>query len=157
MDWTEWIVHKVLFWETDNVKKGHIVRAFHHAGSYSFITLIIISHTIYPAFWFQTVVLFAFLLIWAHHILTHGCILSKIEQKLIQDESSLVDPYFELFDIKTDEHSKQGILMLGSTILAGALSLEWVSRVFHKLIPFVQAQFQVASSVSHIPLLTSSP
>lgn len=89
-------------------------------------------------------------------MVTHGCVISKVEQKLLKDESSFLDPFLELYQIEASETSKQGILMLGSTLAVAILSLEWVARVFHKIIPFLRAQLQVASSVVHIPLQTSS-
>lgn len=156
VEWTEWIVHKVLFWEKDDVKKGNLIRTIHHASVYSLITLIIVSHTIYPAFWLQTCLLLFCGLVWVQHITTHGCVISKVEQKLLKDESSFLDPFLDLFQIEATEISKQGILMLGSTLAMFFMSLEWVARVFHKLIPFVRAQLQVASSIVHIPLPTSS-
>jgi len=156
VDWTEWAVHRAFFWESDNAKKGRILRAMHHAGVYALITLIIVSHTIYPAFWLQTALLSFCIVVWIQHMLTRGCVISKVEQKLLEDESSFMDPFLELFQIEATEFSKQGILMLGSSVLILLLSLEWVGRVFHKLIPFVQAQFQAVSSVAHIPLTTSS-
>ena len=156
VEWTEWSVHKVFFWEKDDAKKGRVIRAIHHAVVYALATLIIVSHTIYPAFWFQTIMLGICLLIWIQHIVTRGCVISKVEQKLLKDESSFVDPFLDLFQIEATEVSKQGILMLGSTVVVALLSLEWVSRVFHKLIPFVRAQLQVVSSIAHIPLPKSS-
>jgi len=156
VEWTEWLVHRVFFWESDDAKKGRILRAIHHAGTYALATLIIVSHTIYPAFWFQTGILFFCVLVWIQHMVTHGCVISKVEQKLLKDESSFLDPFLELFSIEVNEVSKQGILMLGSSLGVFFLSLEWVSRVFHVLIPFVRAQLQVASSIVHIPLPTSS-
>ena len=156
VDWTEWVVHRMFFWEPDDAKKGRIVRAIHHAGVYAIATLIVVSHTIYPAFWLQTILLGVCVLIWIQHILTRGCVFSKVEQKLLKDESSFLDPFLELYQIEASENSKQGILMLGSTLFVALLSLEWVARVFHKVIPFVQAQLQVVSSVAHIPLPTSS-
>lgn len=156
VEWTEWLVHTTMFWETDNAKKGRILRAIHHASVYALFTLIIVSHTIYPAFWLQTVLLALCFVVWVHHILTRGCVVSKVEQKLLGDESSFLDPFLELYQIEANEFSKQGILTLGSSLFVALLSLEWIARVFHKIIPFVLGQFRAVSSVVHIPLPTSS-
>jgi hypothetical protein len=155
-EWTEWIVHRIMFWESDNAKKGRIVRAIHHAGTIALGTLIIVSHTVYPAFWLQTLLLGFCLLVWIHHILTNGCVLSKVEQKLIGDETSFLDPFLDLFHIEATESSKRGILILGSTLSVAILSLEWVSRVVHKVTPFVQAQILTSLSVLRIPPVSSS-
>lgn len=138
VEWTEWIVHRVLFWEEDDVKKGKIVRALHHAGTYVLVTLIMVSHLIYPAFWLQTLVLGFCTLVWIQHVLTRGCVLSKVEQRLIKDESSLIDPFLDIVGIEANEKSKQGILILGSTVTVGVLTLEWLGRLTHKLLPFLK-------------------
>jgi hypothetical protein len=156
-DWTEWVIHRVFFWESDNAKKGRIVRAIHHAGTIALGTLIVISHTLYPAFWLQTVLLGFCLLVWVQHILTNGCVLSKVEQKLIGDETSFLDPFLDLFHIEATEQSKRGILILGSTLSVAMLSLEWISRVVHKLTPFVQGQILTSLSALRIPPPSSSP
>jgi hypothetical protein len=155
-EWTEWLVHRLFFWESDDVKKGRIVRALHHAGTIALGTMIVVSHTLYPAFWLQTFVLGFCVLVWVQHILTNGCILSKVEQKLIGDETSFLDPFLDLFHIEADEQSKRGILIMGSTLSVALLSLEWISRVFHKVIPFVTTQVLTSLPALHIPAPLSS-
>ena len=162
VEWTEWIVHKVLYWESDDERKGQILRAFHHFGVYALFTLIIISHTLYPAFWLQTILLMFCILVWAQHMLTHGCVISKVEQRLMKDEKSFLDPFMTLFQIEVNEKSKQGILMLGSSLAVALLSLEWISRFSYSALPvlmkyLVQAPVTAAVSSLHIPLPLSSP
>lgn len=156
-EWTEWLVHRIMFWETDDAKKGRIVRAVHHAGVFALWTLFLVSHTLYPAFWLQTLLLGFYSLVWTQHILTNGCVLSKVEQKLLKDESSFVDPFLDLFHIEATEQSKRGILMLGSTLVMSFLTLEWFARVMHKVIPFVRGRVGGFASTLHIPSLSSSP
>ncbi len=156
-EWTEWLVHRIFFWETDDAKKGRIVRTVHHAVMFALLTMIVISHTVYPAFWLQTLVLGFCFLIWVQHVLTNGCVVSKVEQKLIGDETSFVDPFLDLFHVEANETSKRGIVILGSTLVVSLLSLEWVSRLFHKLIPFVRSQIGASLSALHIPPALSSP
>lgn len=157
VEWTTWFVHTVLFWETDDVRKGEIVRTIHHAISYLLFALVVISHTIYPAFWLQTIVFFFCVCIWIQHVLTNGCIISKVEQKLIGDTVSFIDPFLHIFRITVDEPSKPGILILGSTIGVTVLGLEWCSRVIHKLIPLVLAQFRVFPTTLNTLVPLSSP
>lgn len=162
VEWTEWLVRTVLFWEPDDVRKGIILRTIHHAGTYSLASLIIVSHTIYPAFWLQSLVLGLYALIWAHQVLTHGCVISKVEQKLIGDSDSFVDPFLTMFRIETTHESKGGIVVLGSTLIMFLLSMEWVSRLHHKMIPIVTqvlltAPLLVSSSFPNIPVQLSSP
>jgi hypothetical protein len=149
VDWTEWLVHRVFFWEDDDGKKGRIVRTLHHAATYILGTLIIVSHVIYPAFWLQTILLGFCTIVWIQHVLTHGCVISKVEQRLLKDEVSFLDPYLEIFGVEVNEKSKQGILIMGSTLSVGILTLEWVSRLSHKLIPLLKSQLSAVPPVLH--------
>ena len=153
VEWAEWVVHRVFFWETDPVKKGRILRALHHACMYLLLSLLVISHTIYRALWLQTFVLLCCSLIWAQHILTHGCISSKVEQRLIGDESSFVDPFLDIVGIEANEASKQGIVILGSSAVTGVLALEWLARVLSRLSTLARGGVPAL----HIPPLSSSP
>ena len=149
VDWTEWLVHRVFFWEEDDAKKGRIIRMLHHGGTYILGTMIVVSHVLYPAFWLQTIILGFCTLVWIQHILTHGCVISKVEQRLLKDESSFLDPYLELFGIEATEKSKQGILILGSTVVVGVLTLEWIGRLSHKVIPLLRSQLTAVPQVLH--------
>ena len=138
-EWTEWAVHKILFWETDNERKGKLLRWVHHFMSNALLIMIVISHTIYPAFWLQTIILGFCLLVWLQHVTCNGCVLSKVEQKLIGDSKSFIDPFVEIFHIVPTQQITIAILILGSTLGVIMLSLEWVARVHHKLIPIVNS------------------
>jgi hypothetical protein len=136
-EWTEWIVHKVMFWETDPVRKGKILRYIHHFFSNAIIVLIVVSHTIYPAFWLQTIVLFFCVLVWLQHVTCNGCVLSKVEQKLIGDSDSFVTPILEAFHLKPTQDLAIAIVIMGSTIGVFLLGLEWLARIHHKVLPLV--------------------
>jgi len=136
-EWTEWIVHKVMFWETDPVRKGKILRYIHHFFSNAIVVLIVVSHTIYPAFWLQTIVLFFCVLVWLQHVTCNGCVLSKVEQKLIGDSDSFVTPILEAFHLKPTQDLAIAIVIMGSTIGVFLLGLEWLARVHHKVLPLV--------------------
>lgn len=156
-DWMEWAVHRVFFWESDNAKKGRILRALHHATMYLVVSLILISHTIYPAFWLQTISLVCCGLIWIQHITTHGCVSSKVEQRLIGDTTSFVDPFLEIVGIEGTETTKQGIVILGSTTVTGMLALEWLSRFTIIVRRMAQGLGPVVASSLHIPMPSSFP
>ena len=133
-EWGEWITHKVFFWETDNERKGKLLRAIHHFGMNALVVMIVVSHTVYPAFWLQSLVLFFCFLVWVQHITCNGCIISKVEQKLIGDSSSFVDPIFELFHVEPTKELSVMTVTLISTLGVGILGLEWIARVHHKLL-----------------------
>jgi hypothetical protein len=136
-EWTEWIVHRIMFWETDPVRKGKILRYVHHFISTALIVLIIISHTLYPAFWLQTIVLFFCVLVWLQHITCNGCVISKVEQKLIGDSESFVTPILEAFHLKPTQELAVATVIMGSTLGVFLLGLEWLARVHHKTIPLI--------------------
>jgi hypothetical protein len=134
-EWMEWTVHKVLFWEEDPVRKGKIVRYIHDFLSNSMIVLIVFSHTLYPAFWLQTIILFICVLVWLQHVSCNGCVVSKVEQKLIGDTRSFAAPFLEVFHIEPTKELGSAMIIMGSTIVVFFLGLEWLARVHHKLVP----------------------
>lgn len=152
VEWTEWIVDRIMFWESDKKRKARILRAVHHFLSYGLLILIIVSHTLYPAFWLQTILLFVCGLVWVQHVVTNGCVISKVEQKWLEDESSFIDPFLELVHADIPNSSKPGILILGSTLAVFMLSLEWIARVIHMMLKLVP----VSVSIQGIPLQMSS-
>jgi hypothetical protein len=105
VNWTEWAVKRVFFWEEDETKVGKLVRAIHAGFTYMMLLLIALSFTLIPAFWFQTILLCIAGVIWVHHILFHGCVCSKVEQRLLKDETSFLDPYLGLFGVEANELS----------------------------------------------------
>ena len=141
-EWTEWAVHKVLFWEEDPVRKGKLVRYIHDFLSNTMIVLIVISHTLYPAFWLQTIVLFICVIVWLQHLVCNGCVISKVEQKLIGDTRSFAAPFLEVFHIEPTKELGSAMIIMGSTLVVFFLGLEWIARIHHKLIPFVLTVFE---------------
>lgn len=133
----EWAVHKLIFWETDDVQKGRIVRVIHYFMGYSLIFLVGFSHLIYPAFWLQTVTLLLVTSVWLQHITCNGCISSKVEQKLIGDSTSFIDPILQLFKLEPTKELTVFTLIVISSIATNILWLEWIGRLHHKLFPAI--------------------
>lgn len=141
----------------DTEKTGRIVRAIHTGFTYVSLMLVAVSFTLYPAFWFQTVMFALCGAVWAQHILFHGCVFSKVEQRLLKDDTSFLDPYLELFDVEATERSKQGILMMLSSVGITMFSLAWGGRLVREILPQLTAQVKAAAPTIHIPLQLSSP
>lgn len=124
----ETLVRKLFFWETDAARIGKFIRWIHHTGAIIFGMLIFLNHTIYQSYiLFIALYIFMFL-IWAHHILTGGCIISKLEQKLIGDDSSFTDPILDFFHIPVTNDSSSGLVLLISSLIFMMLTLELMSR-----------------------------
>jgi hypothetical protein len=147
VEWTEWCVHKVMFWEEDPIRKGKILRYIHNFLSNTLIILIVISHTLYPAFWLQTLILFACVLVWLQHLACNGCVISKVEQKLIGDHESFVTPILEAFHLEPTPELATVFVIVGSSMGVFLLGLEWLARIHHMLIPVVGRIFSTAVSV----------
>ena len=157
VNWTEWVIHRIFYWEEDNAKKGRLVRAIHTGTSYVILLMVVLSFTLLRAFWIQTILLGICGLIWLQHILFHGCVFSKVEQRLLEDETSFLDPFLELVGVEANERSKQGILMMLSTIGMAMFTLAWVGRVQSEIVPLLTAQARAVAPALHIPLTWSSP
>ena len=156
VNWTEWLVKRI-FGEEDDAKTGRLVRTIHTAVSYSLILLVVLSFTLIPAFWFQTILLGACGLVWVQHMLFHGCLFSKVEQRLLKDTTSFLDPYLELFEVEATERSKQGILMMLSTTAIFVLTLAWGGRLTREILPQLTALGKAVAPALHIPMPLSSP
>lgn len=137
VDGFEWCVHQLLFWEPNARKKGRILRFAHHLTMHAIFVLMVVSHTVYPAFWLQTLLLGAWVLIWLQHIVANGCVSSKVEQRLIGDNESFVDPLLEMFDVTPSKEISVAVVVLGSTCIVTLLGLEWTARAIHLARSFV--------------------
>jgi hypothetical protein len=89
---------------------------------------IILVHTIIPSYILLCIVYLFCFLIWIQHITTGGCISSKLEQRLIGDNNSFVDPILEVFNIPITPQTTSGIVVMGSTLVMFMLSLELCAR-----------------------------
>ena len=156
VNWTEWVVKRI-FGDEDDAKTGRLVRTIHTAVAYCLILLVVLSFTLIPAFWFQTLLLGACGLVWIQHMLFHGCLFSKVEQRLLKDTTSFLDPYLELFDVEATERSKQGILMMLSSVGMFVFTLAWGGRVSREILPQLTARVKAVAPALHIPLPSSFP
>lgn len=154
VNWTEYLVKRIF--GDDEEKTGRIVRAIHHGASYMLMLCVLMSFTLIPALWFQTLMLGVCGLIWAQHILLHGCLISKVEQRLLKDETSFLDPYLQLFGVEASERSKQGILMMLSSVGISMFTLAWGSRVMREVLPQLSVQVRAVAPALHIPPVLSS-
>lgn len=142
-DWVEWMLHKVMFWESDNGRKGRILRAIHHLMSYAMLTLILVSHTIYPALWFQTILVVAVGLVWIQHMILRGCVFTRVEQRLLGDQDNFWDPYVELMGIKPSHEVNTAVLITVSTVGFSLMSLEWTSNVIRLVRDLLKRKYDV--------------
>jgi hypothetical protein len=141
LDIIEPLSKKLFFWETDPIRIGKLIRIVHNISIYSLTALFITVHTIYPSYILLWVVYILCFLIWIHHVITGGCLISKLEQKLIGDTSSFVDPILEIFNIPITPESTSGVLTLSTTIFIFMLSLELCARTVLNIKSYMPFRF----------------
>jgi len=80
------------------------------------------------------VTLFMITSVWLQHITCNGCVISKVEQKLIGDSTSFIDPILQLFKLQPTQELAVFTLIVISTMSTNILWLEWIARVQHKIV-----------------------
>ena len=119
---------KIFFWETDPIRIGKLIRVLHTNGMYLLFFSIISVHTVIPSYFLLLIVYLIWFCIWAQHILTGGCIISKLEQRLIGDKISFIDPVLEIFNIPVTPQTTTGAVVMGSTVILFMMTLELSAR-----------------------------
>ena len=118
----------LFFWESDPVRIGKIIRFLHHLIIYCTLLLYIAAHTIVPSYFLLFGLYIWIGLLWIYNILSGGCILSKLEQSLIGDTTSFVDPILEAFHMPITPETTSGVVIMGSTLVMVMLSFELSTR-----------------------------
>jgi hypothetical protein len=117
-------------WLSENDESlGKITYMLHIFSLLLILILVIVSHTIYPVIWFQTLVFVIVLIVWIQHILLHSCICSVLEIKLMGRKAPLaIDIILEIFKIPVSKETRMGITVFLSTMAVFFLGLELLSR-----------------------------
>lgn len=140
--WNLYIINSIKFlygwFTTDGEILGYILAVFHVMFSAGVILMIILSHTVYPNFYFQLITFICLFIVWSHHVLLNVCIYVVAEKNLTQS----ISPYHELlhkilksYNISIDEFVRY--FMITETVGVGCFALEIVSRCFHYLFKYL--------------------
>ena len=127
----EKILRTVFFWEKDDRRLGLILRTLHNTFIFTIISLYIFNHTIFPSFILLFVIWCMSTFIFLFHLLTGGCLCTKLEHKLTGERTTIVDPLLEIFHIPITKETVKGFTILGSSTFFIFTSLE---LLFHILI-----------------------
>lgn len=93
------------------------------------MVLVVISHTVYPVFWFQVVIFSFIFLIWIQHMILRICVLTSIERRLLGPEShTMIDSLLNIFKIPVQKETRMGVTLMLSTVGVLFLGLELVAR-----------------------------
>jgi len=130
------LVFLLYSWLTsDGEVLGYILGVWHIMVCVTIFACIILSHTIYPAFWFQCLIFIFTLIIWIQHILLHVCVVFTAEKTLTNKEP----PFYTIFRNLTNLHMDkyQTHFIVGETVGVGCFGLEIISRCFHYLFKYL--------------------
>jgi len=108
---------------------GYILGVCHITICVSLIFMIIISHTLYPAFWLQCVVFVFIFIIWIQHIFLKVCVVILAEYSLTKNES----PFYKLITAFTTLNPQDWTIhfMVAETITVICLTLEITSTLIN--------------------------
>jgi hypothetical protein len=127
-EYTERFVRILFFWETNDKKLGILIRFLHHSLIYMALIWYVVIHTFLPSY-FLFVGFYCFcLVVWLHHIISWGCVLNRLEQKLVGDTATFVGPILEIFHIPVTADSTDGVVVMGATVCIFFLTFELLSR-----------------------------
>ena len=124
----ESFIRKLCFWEKDDKRIGGILRFVHYCGSYFLILIYIINRTVYTSYWLLLTFYIAYLLIFIHHLICGGCIITKVEQRLLKDNQCFIDPILEIFHIPTTPDVSNHVFIMLSCFLMANLTIEMIGR-----------------------------
>ena len=124
----ETILRKLFFWEGDDKRIGGFIRFLHHSLIYIGFVWYILIHTVMPSY-FLFLLFYCFVaIVWLQHCICGGCLLSRVECRLIGDTKSFVDPILDTFHIPRTPESTAGVVVLGSTVVMFMLTFELLGR-----------------------------
>jgi len=124
----ESFIRKLCFWEKDDKRIGGILRFAHYCGSYFLILIYIINRTVYTSYWLLLTFYVVYFLIFIHHLICGGCIITKVEQRLLKDQQSFIDPILEIFHIPITPDVSNHIFVMLSCFLMSILTIEIIGR-----------------------------
>jgi len=78
---------------TDGEVLGYILGVLHIMIGTTIPIMVVISNSIYPAFWFQCLAFGIVLLVWLQHVFLRVCIIIVAEKNLTKG----ISPYFRIF------------------------------------------------------------
>ena len=116
-------------WIADNDDLlGTIILVVHTFLAITLLVLVVVSHTIYPMFWFQFFIFCLMFLVWLQHLILKTCVLTSLERRLISGDITSMDAILNMFGIPITRETRSGVTLIVSTIITGLLGLELVAR-----------------------------
>lgn len=110
---------------------GYILAVFHFIISAGLVTLLIISHTIYPSVWLKLFVFMCLFLIWLQHVVLDICIVTVWESQLTTGETTpfhrIVKDVLSMFNLTLADYDSY--LIITESVAVGCFALELISHL----------------------------
>jgi len=112
---------------SDGEVLGYILGIWHVMVCITIFICILISHTIYPSFWFQFIVFISMFTIWIQHIFLQVCVVFVAEMSLTHNEP----PFYTIIRDTTTLNPEECTLyfLLAETIGVGCFFLEVIGKI----------------------------
>ena len=114
---------------TDGEILGYILGLCHAMLAFITFSLLIVSHTIYPSIWLQSIVLIILILIWIQHLVLKVCIITVAEEELTGKDApffAIIKDLSNFFNISLDLLITN-IILIETTVIA-CFSLALIGR-----------------------------
>jgi hypothetical protein len=110
---------------------GYILAVFHFIISAGLVTLLIISHTLYPSVWLKLFVFICLFLIWLQHVVLDICIVTVWESQLTTGEITpfhrIVKDVLAMFNLSLKDYD--AYLIITESVAVGCFALELISHL----------------------------
>lgn len=114
---------------------GYASAILHLSLINTFIVLVGVSHTLYPALWLKIVLFIAVLLIFIQHIVIGGCIMTFFEKGMSNQDDGphrkILEKILGSFGVTMEQHDTYFLAVLGTSVLW--MGLEIVSIISSRL------------------------
>jgi hypothetical protein len=104
---------------------GHILGIIHFMLVSVLVILIILCHTLYPAFWAQCTVYLFLILTWLQHVFLQACFITVAEKKFTQNTSPFNNIFKNVLGLNATDFMSNVLLV--ETIAVAAFGLEITS------------------------------
>lgn len=129
----EYILRRIIFWESDDKKLGMFIQLIHHGFVYGMVLWYLYLHTFSDSYIQFVLFYFIFFLVWIQHIFCGVCLVFNIEQKLIGNHPNIIDNILHIFHITPTEEIGNGVLLIMSSLIMAMLTGELLSRTISGL------------------------
>lgn len=118
------------WFKRDGEMLGHVVAVFHFMIFGVLLTLVVISHTIYPSVWMKLFIFIGLTSIWLQHVIFDVCVVSVWEKNLTKSEltpfHSVLEKILKIFNISLLEYDTYLLVIEG--VAVGCFGLELLSH-----------------------------